>query len=107
MCDRPLSIGDELVEVLATLASPHRMRVIAVLADGRRYVSELARELRISRPLAQAHLRRLQAAGLVSSRTEVSDEGKAMKYYEVTPFAIELTPGTVAAAARTLSRGVS
>ncbi|MER7794163.1 metalloregulator ArsR/SmtB family transcription factor [Streptomyces sp. NPDC097640] len=95
--------GDELVRVLATLANPHRLRVVATLARERRYVSELARALGISRALLQVHLRKLEAAGLVTARVEVSEDGKAMKFYEVSPFAIELTPETVEAAERTLT----
>ncbi|MCO6008835.1 ArsR family transcriptional regulator [Actinoallomurus purpureus] len=95
--------GDELVRVLATLANPHRMRVVAALARERAYVSELARVLGISRPLLQVHLRKLESAGLVSARLEVSEDGKAMKFYEVNPFAIELTPEVIEAAERTLS----
>ena len=95
--------GDELVAVLAALASPHRLRVLAALAHRRDYVSSLARALGISRPLLQVHLRKLQAAGLVTDRLELSEDGKAMKFYEVTPFAFRLTPETVAAAASTLS----
>jgi predicted transcriptional regulator len=94
--------GDELVRVLATLANPHRLRVVAALAEERNYVSQLARELAISRALLQVHLRKLQAAGLVSAAIEVSEDGKAMKFYEVTPFALRLTPGTIMVAARTM-----
>jgi predicted transcriptional regulator len=94
--------GDELVEVLATLASPHRLRVVAALVRERNYVSRLARELGISRALLQVHLRKLEAAGLVSAHLELSDDGKAMKYYEVNRFAYMLTPESVAAAAGTL-----
>ena len=97
--------GDELLQVLATLANPHRLRVVAALAAKRNYVSQLARELDISRALLQVHLRKLQAAGLVSAAIEVSPDGKAMKFYEVTPFALELTPGAIMAAARTLRAG--
>ena len=95
--------GDDLLRVLATLASPHRLRVVAALAEERNYVSQLARELGISRALMQVHLRKLQAAGLVSAVIEVSEDGKAMKFYEVTPFALQLTPETILVAARTLS----
>jgi predicted transcriptional regulator len=94
--------GDELLRVLATLANPHRMRVVAALAEERNYVSQLARELDISRALLQVHLRKLEAAGLVSAAIEVSEDGKAMKFYEVTPFALLLTPKAIMAAARTL-----
>jgi hypothetical protein len=34
---------------------------------------------------------------------EVSEDGKAMKYYEVTPFAFHLTPETIMTATRSLS----
>ncbi|MFD1051698.1 ArsR/SmtB family transcription factor [Kibdelosporangium lantanae] len=95
--------GDELLRVLGTLANPHRMRVIAALARERNYVSRLARELGISRALLQVHLRKLEAAGLVTAHIEVSDDGKAMKFYEVRNFAYDLTPAAVADAVRTLS----
>jgi predicted transcriptional regulator len=95
--------GDALLQMLATLANPHRMRVVAALAEERTYVSQLARDLGISRALLQVHLRKLEAAGLVSSSVEVSAEGKAMKFYEVAPFTLLLTPETVRSAARTLT----
>lgn len=94
--------GDALLRVLATLASPHRLRVVAALTEQRNYVSELARELGISRALLQVHLRKLEAAGLVSATIEVSEDGKAMKFYEVEPFMLELTPKTIMVAARSL-----
>ena len=95
--------GDAMLRVLATLANPHRMRVVAALATERNYVSRLARDLGISRALLQVHLRKLEAAGLVSASIEVSADGKAMKFYEVTPFALLVTPETIMIAARTLS----
>jgi DNA-binding transcriptional ArsR family regulator len=95
--------GDRLVEVLATLASPHRLRVLATLTGGRAYVSQLARDLGISRALLQVHLKKLEKAGLVTARLELSADGKALKYYEATPFSLHLTPDVVAAAAATLS----
>jgi predicted transcriptional regulator len=94
--------GDDLLRVLATLANPHRLRVVAALAEERNYVSQLARELNISRALLQVHLRKLVGAGLVSAAIEVSEDGKAMKFYEVTPFALQLTPESIMVAAQTL-----
>lgn len=96
--------GDDLVRVLATLANPHRMRVVAALARERHYVSDLARRLGISRALLQLHLKKLEACGLVTSTLELSDDGKAMRFYELAPFDIRLTPSTVAAAAEDLER---
>lgn len=95
--------GDALLRVLATLANPHRLRIVAALTEERNYVSRLARDLGISRALLQVHLRRLEAAGLVAAAIEVSEDGRAMKFYEVAPFALHLTPEAIAIAARTLS----
>lgn len=95
--------GDDLLRALSALANPHRLRILAALTDGRNYVSQLAREIGVSRPLLHMHLQRLEAAGLVVGTLELSDDGKAMKYFEVTPFALRLTPETIAEAARTLS----
>ena len=96
--------GDRLLATLAALANPHRMRVIAALAGGgRNYVSRLAREIGISRPLLHLHLQKLEDAGLVTSKLELSQDGKALNYFEVTEFAFHLTPATVADAAKTLT----
>ncbi|HEX4534735.1 MAG TPA: helix-turn-helix domain-containing protein, partial [Rhizomicrobium sp.] len=58
------SSGDQLLAILAALANPHRLRIVAALkTDGRNYVSQLAREVGISRPLLHLHLQKLQEAG--------------------------------------------
>ena len=96
--------GDRLLAALAALANPQRMRVVAALAGGgRNYVSRLAREISISRPLLHLHLQKLKDAGLVTSKLELSQDGKALNYFEVTEFAFHLTPATVADAAKTLT----
>jgi DNA-binding transcriptional ArsR family regulator len=99
----PIS-GDQLLAVLAALASPQRLRIIAALkSDGRNYVSQLAREVGISRPLLHLHLQKLEEAGLVTSQLELSGDGKALNYFEVADFAFELTPSAVVKAARSLT----
>jgi predicted transcriptional regulator len=72
-----------------------RLRVIAELAEGRMYVSELARRLGMSRPLLYMHLERLEKAGLVSGHLELSDDGKALKYFELAPFDLHINVDTV------------
>ena len=90
--------------MLAALANPHRLRIIAALASGgRNYVSQMAREIGISRPLLHLHLQKLEAAGLVSSELEVSEDGKARNYFVVTTFDFALTPASIAEAAKSLS----
>lgn len=95
--------GDELIRVLAALSNPHRLRILAALVGGRVHVSQLARDVGLSRPLVHVHLQRLEAAGLVTGSLELSDEGKAMKFFALNPFALTLTPDVLAEAARTLS----
>ena len=97
--------GDELIRALAALANPHRVRILSALSRERVHVSQLARDVRLSRPLVHMHLQRLEAAGLVTGQLELSEEGKAMKYFAVTPFDIRLTPAAIAAAAATLTSG--
>ncbi|MEU4569967.1 winged helix-turn-helix domain-containing protein [Micromonospora sp. NPDC023956] len=94
--------GDELLRTLAALASPHRLRIVASLAEERGYVSELARRLGMNRPLLYMHLQRLEAAGLVTGTLETAPDGSSVKWFDVVPFALELTPATIAAAATTL-----
>ena len=96
--------GDDLLAKLAALANPHRLRIIAALAQGgRNYVSQMAREIGISRPLLHLHLQKLEEAGLVSSQLELSRDGKALNYFEATDFALTLTPAAIAKAAATLT----
>jgi DNA-binding transcriptional ArsR family regulator len=95
--------GDELLAILSALSNPHRLRVLAALAAGRNYVSQLARELGMSRTLLHLHMQKLEQAGLVRGELELSSDGKAMKFFEVTPFALELTPKSIREAAQTLT----
>lgn len=95
--------GDQLLKMLGALANPHRLRVLAALSERRAYVSELARELGMSRPLLHMHLQILEKAGLVVGHHEVSAEGKALRYYEVTEFDEQLTPKRITNAVTTLS----
>jgi predicted transcriptional regulator len=95
--------GERLLAVLGALANAHRLRIIAALSsNGRTYVSQLAREVGISRPLLHLHLQKLEAAGLVSSKLELSADGKALNFFEVTDFDIELTPSVITKAAGSL-----
>ena len=83
------------------MANPLRLRVIAELADGRVHVSELARRLGISRPLLYMHLDRLEKAGIVTGHLELSEDGKAMKYFELAPFELRLNAEVITGALHT------
>ncbi len=96
--------GDHTLAVLGALANAHRLRIIAVLhTAGRNYVSQLAREVGLSRPLLHLHLKKLSDAGLVRSHLELSADSKALSYFEVTNFFYELSPATIAEAAKSLT----
>jgi predicted transcriptional regulator len=77
------------------VANVQRMRVVAELTGGRVHVSELARRLGMSRPLLYMHLDRLEKASLVTGQLELSEDGKAMKYYALEPFDIRITAETI------------
>lgn len=54
-------------EVLKTLASPRRLQIIHLLADGPCDVGRLAEELGISQPNASQHLAVMRSVGIVES----------------------------------------
>jgi len=87
--------SEELVAALTAIGHPLRLRIIAELAGGRVHVSELARRLGMSRPLLYMHLDRLEKADLVAGSLELSEDGKAMKYFELAPFELRVTADTV------------
>lgn len=97
-----------LLATLQALASPQRLQILAALhANGRNYVSQLAREVGISRPLLHLHLQKLEETGLVTSQLELSDDGKALNYFEVTNFKLTVTPSVVVQAAATLTTPIN
>jgi DNA-binding transcriptional ArsR family regulator len=96
--------GDRLLAALAALASPPRLRIVAALqSGGRNYVSQLAREVGISRPLLHLHLQKLEEARLVTSKLELSDDGKALNYFEVVDFDFDLSPTAIVRAVKSLT----
>ncbi len=90
--------AEQLSTRLTAIASGQRMRILAAVAAETTHVSELARRLQMSRALLYMHLQRLEEAGFVTGRFELSDEGKALKFFEPVPFDIRLDLSTIAAA---------
>ncbi len=86
----PFNNGDELLVVLEALSNPHRLKIISILSEGKQYVSQLAREMGISRPLLYLHLQKLEEANLVRNDMEILESGKAAKYYTLNPFQLEI-----------------
>jgi predicted transcriptional regulator len=74
----------------------HQRRIVATLLVRGTHVSQLARDVGVSRPVLHVHLARLQEAGLVTSSLRFSDDGKALRHFELQPFDIRLTPEVIA-----------
>lgn len=89
--DLNLKKYEDYINVFDALSHPVRIKVIGILAEGRQYVSELARLVNISRPLLYMHLKKLETARLVTSAMEISESGKAMKYYALEDFELQIT----------------
>lgn len=87
----------DLPLIITALDHPLRLRIIAALHTGRQYVSALARDLGISRPLLYMHLDRLEKAQLVTASLELGTDGKATKWYQLVPFEVHITPEVVVA----------
>lgn len=68
--DLQLKKYEDHIPVFGALSHPVRIKIIGILAEGRQYASELAR--------------------LVTSAMEISESGKAMKFFSLDPFRIEV-----------------
>ncbi len=97
--DLNLKKHEDYISVFDALSHPVRIKIIGILEEGRQYVSELARLVNISRPLLYMHLKKLETARLVTSAMEISESGKAMKYYALEDFELQIT--------KELLRGIS
>ncbi len=89
--DLTLSKYEDYIKVFDALSHPARIKIVGILSEGRQYVSELARIVNISRPLLYMHLKKLEEARLVTSSMEISDSGKAVKYYVLEQFQLNIT----------------
>lgn len=87
---KPLGYED-YVKLFDALSHPMRVKIIGILTEERQYVSELARMVNISRPLLYMHLKKLEVAGIISGCHEISQSGKAIKYFELKPFDIHIS----------------
>ncbi len=90
--------AEELASRLAAIASTQRLGIIAQLAGQPLHVSELARRMEMSRALLYMHLAKLEAAGFVTGHLELSEDGKALKFFEAVPFEISISPAVIVAA---------
>jgi len=92
--------AEELSARLAAIASPQRLRILAELAEQPLHVSELARRVGMSRALLYMHLTRLEESGFIAGRLELGPDGRALKFFEPVPFALNVDLAAVVAAVR-------
>src|SRR3972149_6672077 len=78
--------------ILDALGNEYSLSIMAVLAGGECYVSELARLVGISRPLLYLHLKKLENAGLVESEIRHFEEPPyTKKFYKAKNFELLLS----------------
>lgn len=81
-----------LAEILNALGNEHSLTIMAVLANGECYVSELAKAVGISRPLLYLHLKKLENAGLVESEIRHFESPPyTKKFYKAKNFELVLS----------------
>ncbi|MDO8724964.1 MAG: ArsR family transcriptional regulator [Candidatus Methanoperedens sp.] len=87
---------DSLVLVLDALGNEHSLKVMAILASGECFVSELAKMVGISRPLLYLHLKKLESAGLVESEIRHFEEPPyTKKFYKAKNFELKLSLNSI------------
>jgi DNA-binding transcriptional ArsR family regulator len=64
------ALKDSLSLTFAALADPTRRRILAMLADGEKTVTQLVEPFRISQPAISKHLKVLERAGLIERGRE-------------------------------------
>lgn len=62
--------SDELSQTFAALSDPTRRRILGILADGEKTVTELVEPFDLTQPAISKHLQVLEQAGLVERRRE-------------------------------------
>ncbi|MEO0021741.1 MAG: metalloregulator ArsR/SmtB family transcription factor [candidate division WOR-3 bacterium] len=72
--------------LFAALSHPVRLETVAMLAGGERCVCEIARHFNQERSVVSRHLRQLERAGIVESRSE----GRKVIYRLIEPRALDL-----------------
>ncbi len=68
-------------EVMKILASPRRLEILHLLADGPKEVGRLAEEMEISQPNVSQHLAVMRTAGIV----EAERDGREVRYQLTDP----------------------
>jgi DNA-binding transcriptional ArsR family regulator len=71
----------ENIDQIKTISEPTRWRMLGLLIPEAMTGAQLARKLKIRRPLAHYHLKTLEKAGLIAFQEERTRNGMIEKYY--------------------------
>ncbi len=83
---------DVLVKKLSALGHPTRLKIVTELTNGEMYLSEIAKNVGISRALAKIHLIKLRKADLVETKVVVmEEEARALRFYKLKDFEIHIS----------------
>lgn len=83
---------ESLTQLLDALGNEHSLKIMAILAGGECFVSELAKMAGISRPLLYLHLKKLENAGIVESEIRHFEEPPyTKKFYKAKDFELILS----------------
>ncbi len=66
----PTPDAGECAKILKSLADESRLKIVRLLLDGEKSVSEVVRSLRMAQPQVSHHLSILRGSGLVDTRRE-------------------------------------
>jgi rhodanese-related sulfurtransferase/DNA-binding transcriptional ArsR family regulator len=90
-----VALNEQFARIGKSLASPRRLEILDVLAQGPRTVEALAAETQMSVALTSSHLQVLRAAGLVVARRD-----RQSMHYRLTSDAVYALLGALRAVAR-------
>ena len=88
---------EDLAKKLSALGHPTRIRILMELTKGENYLSEVAKNVGISRALAKVHLKKLRENGLVESRIlTLEEEARALRFYKILDFSFNISTESLA-----------
>ena len=74
---------DSNEQILQIVGNETRRKILTILSEKPRYISEIAKRLEVTQPAILKHLNILEKAGLIESYWRKSPVGAARKYYTI------------------------
>lgn len=88
---------EDLATKLSALGHPTRIKILMELTKGENYLSEIAKNVGISRALAKVHLKKLRKSELVESKIlTMKEEARALRFYKILDFSFSISTESLA-----------